>query len=205
MKADTWLRASPGGPRSMPRKTGEGVRLTGAQQVTPSGTWVEVRPIDESGKPQLSGSWWIERGTLTLPPAERGFVYGGQAPVSAGVGSAGRAILEGRTCGGYHRCGYTAQDAMPELPRGIGVAANYANPKHRQALVHHGWHEVTSGDWRPDDVVVYAGTDRNPAGHVGFAAFMNGRWGVISNLNGDLGWHRVGAVGGRVTVWRRGR
>lgn len=164
-----------------------------------AGNYVRVQPVDAQGRPS-GRPGWIDANRIGTGGPSRGMsVRVGNADFV--LGSAGRRILEGQCSTGYHQCAVTAQE-VGGLPAPIGIAGNYANPRHRNALINHGYDEVRGGDWRPDDVVIW---QNSGAGHVGFAAMRNGEWGVVSNLNGQARWHRLGAVSGRVTVWRKRR
>lgn len=200
VKAKSWLYHSPGGSGFAALPEGQAVEVVRDREgnVVRHGDFVMVQPLDERGRPSGSRGW-ISAGVLKQRPEPERFLMGDIL-----YGPAGLRLAEGRCTFGYRRCAATAQQVDPRLPRPIGTAANYVNPRHKNALMHHGWVEVTDpNDLRPDDVVIWGPTKRNPAGHIGFIALKpNGEPIIVSNLEGRRAFHGFGAVGGRATVWR---
>jgi hypothetical protein len=83
-----------------------------------------------------------------------------------------------------HRSGYCSQSIGDVL----GYRLGDANKSHER-LLQGGWTPRPKGQVRPGDVVVYNRFGRRGAGarygHIGFAARLNGKWVLASNLSGD--------------------
>ena len=192
-----WLHVAPGGTQFARLPAGHALRVMRTEDgtIVRKGDFVAVQPVDAQGRTNGEPGWMS--GSVLKPKGDvMTFLFG-----DLQAGPAGRAMLNRECSFKFNGCGYSAQEAMPALPAPIGSAKNYAIRSHPNALVNHGWREVTGEDYRPDDVVVWINARD---GHVGFVVMGSDRRPrVVSNYEGRLRVTGFDIAGGRYRVYRR--